>query len=176
MICENENTDRERDQTPSPVPRDTRWWSLGPGEDGMCDLDQRSGPRPLGREAGVSHKICLVPVGSSKPSISAYTCSHPLSRKFAELIQPAQLWQPPLQRPPLTRTPDTSLDSQMGSSVEAKALPQLWDKTGWWWALSWYYRSITQFLLVSCHCVFAHHVDLKRFTIITLECEKLVFL
>lgn len=43
----------------------------------MCDLDQRSRPKPLGREARVSHRIHLVLWGASGPSINVCTCSHP---------------------------------------------------------------------------------------------------
>lgn len=37
------------------------------------------------------------------------------------------------------------------------------------------YRRVTDFLLVSCCCVFVHPLDLKSFTIITWESEKLFF-
>lgn len=61
--------------------KDLRWWSWRLGEDGVCDLGQRSRPKALGREAGGSHRLGLISAATmlgSAASIDACTCSHPL--------------------------------------------------------------------------------------------------
>lgn len=132
----------------------------------MCDLDQRSRPKALGREAGVSHRLCLVLPGPSMPPLlSSIAGIQWVCRDFAELTPPAQGREPPFQWPSLTSTLKQALTG-MGQQCGREALSQLWEGTRWWRALP-QCRSVTDVLLVSCRCVAALLVDLKSFTIIT---------
>lgn len=120
--------------------RDARWWSWRLGEDGGCDLGQRSRPKALGREAGVSHRLCLIPAGTMLGSAGLHRCLHLFSS-----IAGVHGRQPPFQWPSLTSIPETSLGMERGTSVEGKALPQLWERNGGWWA-----HPSTEVSLTSC--------------------------
>ena len=90
----------------------------------MCDLDQRSRPKALGREAGVSHRLRLVLPGPSMPPLlSSIAGIQRVSRVFAELILPAQGREPPFQWPSLTSTPKQALTGREAAVWKGKPCP-----------------------------------------------------
>ena len=77
--------ERESDLTPYPVLRNTRrWWSPGLGENGLCDLDQRSRPcQWVEKQKWVTKYVW------SCRDRQAFHHWHPMvSRAFAELSSP----------------------------------------------------------------------------------------
>lgn len=92
---------------------------------------------PLSGEAGVRPSLLVIGGTSSLLSVPLlvpiyHRAASGSYRDFAELIPPAGGSQSPFQWLPFLSSPETSLDTQVGSREEGKAPPQLWDRCGQW--------------------------------------------